>query len=310
MASVDLKQLRYFIAVAEEASFSRAAAKLHITQPPLSTRIKQLEEEIGVALLERSTRSVQLTEAGGVLLGEARQLFVQLERSLQTTQRVGHGEIGNLALGFVPSAANSAFPPLLKTFRQKYPDVAISLHEMSPAEQVEHLHAKRIDAAFFYLPSGSQPPFGYPDLDSQAVVQEPLVAIFPKGHPLTAWRRIDPGLLAGEPFILVAAHRGPGLRGIILEQCRKAGFMPDVVQEATLIQTIGGLVASGVGIALVPASLRRLQNTGVDYRPLQGEAPTVSMGIVWRRNEVSKILQAFLWVAAQQVENPHEASSP
>lgn len=307
---MELKQLRYFVAVAEEASFSRAAAKLHMTQPPLSTRIKQLEGELGVSLLNRSTRNVQLTEAGWVFLDEVRQLFAQLDQAIQTTRRVGHGEIGQLTLSFVPSATSLVLPPLLKAFRQQYPDVAISLHELSPAKQVQRLHTGRTDAAFFYLPSGTQLPFGFADLDSQVVLQEPLVVMLPRGHPLTARRRIDLATLNGEPFVLVAAHRGPGLRDVILEQCRQAGFTPDVVQEATLIQTIGGLVASGVGVALVPASLRRLHTTGVDYRPIQGATPMVAMGIVWQRANSSTILQRFLASAAQHSKTSHSTSQP
>jgi len=296
---MELKDLHCFVAVAEEESFSRAAGRLHMTQPPLSMRIKQLEDEVGASLFTRTTRRVQLTDAGWTFLADVRQLLLQLEQSVQTARRVGRGEVGRLALGFVPSAANEVLPPLLKAFRQRYPQVTLSLHELSPAELAMRLRAKRIDAAFFYLPSGQLPPFGHAELDSKPVSWEPLVAVFPEGHPLTAQRRIDLALLAGEPFILVASHRGSGLRDLILEQCRKAGFAPNVVQEATLIQTIGGLVASGVGVSLVPASLRRLQTVGVDYRPIKAdETPQVAMGIVWRHGDSHPLLQAFLDIAS------------
>lgn len=282
---MELKQLRYFVAVAEELSFSRAAERLHMTQPPLSAQIRGLEEDLGVQLFERSTRSVCLTAAGELFLDEMRLLLSQLEQSVRAARRVGHGEVGRLALGFVPSAASETLPPLLKAFREGFPDVDVSLHEMNPVQLVQALHERRVDAAFFYLPPGDIPPFGDADLDSKPVSREPLVVALPEGHPLTARRRIDLKTLAGEPLILVAAHRGSGLRDIILEQCRKANFMPDVVQEATLIQTIGGLVASGVGLALVPASLRRLQSTGVTYRSIQGDTTLVEMGVIWRRND-------------------------
>lgn len=296
---MELKQLRYFVTVAEELSFSRAAEVLHMTQPPLSAQIKHLEEEIGVPLFERSTRSVQLTPAGQLFLEETRRLFIQLDQSVRAAWRVGNGEVGRLALGFVPSAASETLPPLLKAFRGSFPDVDVSLHEMNPPQLVQALHDGRIDAAFFYLPSGDVPPFGDADLESRPVSQEPLVAVFPEGHPLTARRRVDLEALAEEPFILISAHRGSGLRDIILEQCRKANFTPDVVQEATLIQTIGGLVASGVGVALVPASLRRLQRTGVTYRSIQGETPMVEMGVIWLRENTNMILHSFLAVAMQ-----------
>jgi len=293
---MELAQLRYFVAVAEELSFSRAAERLHMTQPPLSARIRQLEEEMEVLLVERSTRSVRLTPAGEFFLEETQRMLFQLEQSTRAAWRVGNGQIGRLGLGFVPSAANETVPPVLRAFRESFPDVDVSLHEMNPAQLVRALHDGQIDAAFFYLPSGEIPPFGDAALESRPVSREPLVVALPEGHPLTARRRVDLAELSREPFILVAAHRGSGLRDTILEQCRCSGFMPDVIQEATLIQTIGGLVASGVGVALVPASLRRLQRTGVAYRSVQGETPVVEMGVIWRRNDPNKVLGSFLEV--------------
>lgn len=296
---VDIKQLRYFIAVAEERSFTRAAIKMHISQPPLSQRIKELEKDVGAKLFDRSTREVELTAAGSVFLDDARQLVAQLDRSVQTVRRISQGQIGRLVLGFVPSAANGVLPPLLKAFRQRYPDVTLALNELSPSEQVERLRTGRLDAAIFYLPPHLLSPFGYADLASEVISDEPLVVIFPEGHPLTARSHVDLAALAKEPFVLIAAHRGSGLRDLILEECRKANFTPDIAQEAALIQTVGGLVASGVGVALVPASLRRLQPTGVDYRALRGEPPKVSMGIVWKRDVVTRILQSFLNTAKE-----------
>lgn len=296
---MELKHLRYFVAVAEELNFSRAAQRLHMTQPPLSVQVKQLEEEIGVPLLERSTRNVRLTEAGQVFLEESRRLFGQLEQSVRTVRRVGHGEVGTLALGFVPTAASETLPPLLRVFRKGYPEVEITLHEMNPPQLVNGLRDGRIDAAFFYLPSGNVPPFGDATLDSMPVSREPLVVALPADHPLAARRRIEMASLSDEPFILLASHRGSGLRDIIVEHCRLAGFMPRVVQEATLVQTIVGLVASGVGVALVPASLRKLQSTGVTYRPVQGSAPMVEMGVVWRRGDGGAVLASFLRVAKE-----------
>lgn len=304
---MDLKQLRYFIAVAEEASFSNAAKRLHVTQPPLSTAIKNLEQEMGVQLFERSTRTVRLTEAGDAFFVETQQLFIHLDQSVQTARRIGQGDIGRLSLGFVPSAASGPLPPLLKNFRQRYPGVTTSLHEMNPAELVRGLSAGRIDAAFFYLPSARLPPFGEPELDSRPVSREPLVVALPEDHPAAARRRIELKSLAEQPFILVTGHRGSGLRDIILSTCHEAQFMPNVVQEATLIQTIGGLVASGVGMALVPASLRRLQSSGVSYRQIQDNTAFVEMGVVWKRDNENRILKGFLEVVA---DNTTLAATP
>lgn len=299
---MELRHLRYFVAVAEELSFSRAARRLHMTQPPLSAQVRQLEEEIGVPLFERSTRSVRLTEAGQLLLDETRRLLALLEQNVRMVRRVGHGEVGRLTLGFVPSASNNTLPPLLRVFRERFPDVELSLHEMNPRELVRALHDGRIDAAFFYLPHGAAPPFGDALLDSRPVLREALVVALPEGHALADEPEVGMRALADEPFVLVAAHQGTGLRDRIVELCRQDGYEPRVAQEAYLVQTVVGLVGSGVGISLVPASLRNLQTVGVVYRPLRDAVPTVDMGIVWRRDDSGVVLKEFLKVAAESFD--------
>jgi len=296
---VELKQLRYFVAVAEELSFSRAAQRLHMTQPPLSAQVKHLEEEIGVLLLERSTRNVRLTEAGYLFLEETRRFLAQLEQTDRMVRRVGQGEVGRLALGFVPSASNSALPPLLRVFRESFPDVELSLHEMNPRQLVHALHDKRIDAAFFYLPFDGSPPFGDASLNSRPVLREPLVAALPEGHPLATGREVEVRALVDDLFVLPAPYQGSGLRDRVIDLCRQAGFVPKVVQEAHLMQTVVGLVASGIGVALVPASLQKLQTTGVVCKPLRGLTPTVEMGIVWRRDDPGAVLGSFLKLVAE-----------
>lgn len=303
---MELKDLRCFVVVAEELSFSRAAQRLHMTQPPLSARVKHLEEELGVPLFERSTRNVRLTDAGRLLYEETRRLFVQLEQNARMVRRVGHGEVGRLTLGFVPSASNGPLPPLLRVFRQRFPDVELSLHEMNPRQSMDGLQDKWIDAAFFYLPFGDAPPFGNPALGYKAVSREPLVVALPEGHPLAAERRIKLRSLADEPFILTPPYQQAGLRDKVVELCRLAGFVPKAGQEAYLVQTGVGLVASGVGGALVPASLRNLQTTGVAYRPVQGSTPMVEMGVVWRREDPGVILDSFLGVVTEVLGDDRE----
>jgi DNA-binding transcriptional LysR family regulator len=296
---MELRDLRCFVTVAEELSFSRAAQRLHITQPPLSVRVKHLEEELGVTLLERSTRNVRLTEAGQLLLEEARQLFRQLEENTRMVRRVGRGEVGRLTLGFVASAANGPLPPLLRAFRERFLDVELSLYEMNPRQSVDALQDKRIDAAFFYLPFGDVPPFEDPTLGYRPVSCEPLFVALPDGHPLAGQRQIELQSLADEPFILVPRYQRAGLHDTVVELCRQAGFVPKVVQETYLVQTSVGLVASGIGITLVPASLRNLQTTGVVYRSVQGSTPTVQLGVVWRRDDPGVILNSFLRVVTE-----------
>ncbi len=281
------------MAVAEEASFNRAARKLHMSQPPLSNQIKQLEKELGVVLFERTSRGVRVTEAGELLLEEARRIFVQMDQTTRAVRRVGNGEVGRLTLGFVPSASDEALPPILNDFRERYPEVELFLREMRPNLIVQRLHAGQIDAGLLYLPLED------PALESECVLREPLVLALPEGHSLADEESVELGALAGEPFILPARYAMmPGLYGQVIEACQKAGFSPEAVQkDVWLMQTIVGLVAGGMGVALVPASLRNLRRRGVVYKFVGGLSPTVELGVVWRREERSAVLGSFLEVA-------------
>ncbi|MGH3087409.1 MAG: LysR family transcriptional regulator [Rubrobacteraceae bacterium] len=293
-----MRRLRYFVAVAEEASFNRAAKKLHMSQPPLSNQIKQLEKELGVMLFERTSRGVRVTEAGELLLEEARRLFVQMDQTTRLVRRVGHGEVGRLTLGFVPSASDEALPPILNDFRDRYPEVELFLREMKPDLIVQRLHDKQIDAGLLYLPLED------PALEVECVLREPLVLALPETHPLAAEEKVDLRKLSEEPFILPARYAMmPGLHGQVTEACRRAGFSPEAVQkDVWLMQTIVGLVAGGIGVALVPASLRNLRRRGVAYRSVSGLSPTVELGVVWRREAQSAVLRSFLGVAKRSFQ--------
>src|SRR5215212_2572560 len=292
---MELRRLRYFMAVAEELSFNRAAKRLHISQPPLSNQIKQLEEELEVRLFERSSRGVRMTEAGELLLEEARRIFVQVDQTVSVIRRVGHGEVGYLTLGFVPSASNEVLPPILRAFRNRFPEVDLFLREMRPDRIVERLRDKQIDAGFVYLP------FEDPSLNIECVSREPLVLALPETHPLAPEPRVELQSVAEEPFILPARYQKmPGLYGQVTGACREAGFVPNAVQkDVWLMQTIVGLVAGGTGVALVPASLRNFRRKGVVYRTVRGLSPTVEMGMVWRRGDSSAVLWAFLDVVEE-----------
>jgi len=292
---MELRRLRYFVAVAEELSFNRAAKRLHIAQPPLSNQIKQLEEELGVLLFERSSRGVRMTEAGELLLEEARRIFVQVDQTVNVIRRVGPGEVGRLTLGFGPSACNEVLPPILRVFGDRYPQVELFLREMRPDRIVQRLRDKQIDAGFLYLPLEDA------SLNIECVSREPLVLALPDAHPLSSKRRVELQEVASEPFVLPARYqRMPGLYGQVTEACRQAGFTPNAVQkDVWLMQTIVGLVASGIGVALVPASLRNFRRKGVVYKTVQGLSPTVEMGSVWRRSDSSAVLGAFLDVVGE-----------
>lgn len=288
---MDFRRLRYFVAVAEEQNFSRAAERLHMAQPPLSDQIKRLEGELGVRLFERTSRGARLTEAGRLLLVEARRVFVQIEQMSEMVGRVGNGEVGRLTIGFVPSASNDMLPPILRKFRDEYPDVQLYLQEMNPDWLVRGLYEGRIDVSFFYLP------FEDAALAHRPVSREPLVVALPEGHPLAGEDELDLGSLAEEPFVLPAKYEMPGLHAQVMEACRQAEFVPRAVQkEIWLMQTILGLVAGGLGVALVPASLRNFLRKGVIYKTLRDLSPTVEMGVVWRRDEDAPVLHAFLGI--------------
>jgi DNA-binding transcriptional LysR family regulator len=292
---MDLRRLRYFVAVAEELSFSRAAQRLRISQPPLSNQIKQLEEELGVQLFKRSSRGVRITDAGEVLLADARRIFVQLEQTTRIVQRVGHGEVGRLTLGFVPSASNEMLPSILRTFRHRYPEVELFLREMRPDRVVQRLHDQQIDAGFLYLSLDDA------SLNVECVSREPLVLALPESHRLASKPRIALQALTEEPFILPARYSMPGLYGQVTKACHQAGFVPRAVQkDVWLMQTIVGLVAGNIGVALVPASLRNLRRRGVVYKQVYGLSPTVELGMVWRRNDLGAVLHSFLRVVRSQ----------
>lgn len=293
---MELRRLRYFVVVAEELSFNRAAKRLHISQPPLSNQIKQLEEELGVLLFKRSSRGVRLTDAGELLLEEARRIFIQLEQTARMVERVGSGKTGRLSLGFVPSATNEVLPPVLYRFQRGFPDVELFLHEMMPDQVVRRLHGRQIDVGFFYLP------FDDSALAFRPVSREPLVVALSETHPSANEPEIDLRTLEREPFILPMRYEMPGLYGQVTEVCRQAGFTPRAVQkDVWLMQTIVGLVAGGIGVALVPASLRNFRRKGVVYKTVRDLSPKVEMGMAWRRNDPSAVLGAFLDVVGEVV---------
>lgn len=288
---MDMRRLRYFVVVAEEQNFSRAAERLHMAQPPLSDQIKRLEQALGVVLFDRSSRGARLTKAGELLLVEARRLLVQADQTAALVRRAGQGEVGRLTLGFVPSASNSVLPPVLSRFRERYPDVQLYLQEMNPDWLVAGLHEGRIDVSFFYLP------FQDRALAHEPVSREPLVVALPASHAMASEDEIDLSDLADQPFVLPARYRMLGLYGQVVSACRDAGFEPEAVQkEVWLMQTIVALVAGGLGVALVPASLQNLSRAGVVYRPVRDLSPTVEMGVVWRRDERNPVVATFLKV--------------
>jgi DNA-binding transcriptional LysR family regulator len=290
---MELRHLRYFIAVAEELNFSRAAERLHMAQPPLSQQIRALEEELGVKLFDRATRPLQLTLAGQTLLVEARLAVARVEQAVRLTQQACRGELGCLTVGFSSSIANSILPDILLEFRRRFPDVELSLCEFTSFPKIQGLRERAIDVGFFYLPNDA---LEADDLSSLTLWEEPLIVVLPETHPLATRSEIPLRSLKDEAFVFPTRQLVPSLSGQIDRLCDLAGFTPKVIQEATFMLTILGLIAGGVGVALLPANAQNLQRKGVVYRPLQGQTATIQIAIAWRRDDASVILHNFLEV--------------
>ena len=288
---MELRHLRYFIAVAEELHFSKAAERLHIAQPPLSQQIQQLEAELGVELFHRKTkRQVQLTEAGQVFLQEAYQLLAQLGKAIELTQRTGRGEIGQLQVGFTSLVTYDLLPMILRQFREQFPEVELVLQELTTTQQEEALQNRRIHVGF------AHPPLEDNALSHECIQQEPLILALLETHPLVKQEYISVRSLADENFIMFPRHLGPGLYDQIVSLCQQGNFSPKVTQEAIQMQTIIGLVSAGMGIAIVPSSLQNLQRSGVVYRAVEEETPLVETAVVWQEEDMKPVLREFLQV--------------
>ncbi|MDF5718530.1 MAG: LysR family transcriptional regulator [Rhizonema sp. NSF051] len=287
---MELRHLRYFVTLAEELHFGRAAERLHIAQPPLSQQIRQLEIELGFDLFHRTKRKVQLTVAGLVFLEEAQQILKQLEQAIQIGRQTSRGEIGQLAIGFVSSAGYNVLPKILRTFRISLPGVVLELRELTTFQQVQWLRERRIDVGFI------RPPIEETGFSTETIFREPLVVALPETHPLANKLNLSLASLCSEPFILFSRINAPGLYDTLISLCQQAGFSPMVVQEAIQMQTIVSLVAAEIGVAIVPASLQHLQRTGVVYKILQEATPEVPLNMIWRQNDISPTVQQFIEV--------------
>ena len=288
--NLELRQLRYFVAVAEELHFGRAARRLHMTQPPLSQTILALEELLGAPLFVRSRREVSLAPAGLALLPEARRMLAQAQQLPELARRAAQGEAGRLVLAFVSSADYSVLPPFLRAYRAAFPQVKISLREATSDMQLDQLLHGRIDAGLLIAPLSDRARI---DLDYLPVLSEPLILAAPSGS-LEGAAPVRLKALPPLPLIIFPRAIAPALHDTILGVFRAAGVTPEIGQEAIQMQTIVGLVSAGMGIALVPQSVSNLMRPGVEYRSLADPAPLVETGLAWRRDNTSPVLQGFL----------------
>ncbi|MBD2625249.1 LysR family transcriptional regulator [Trichormus variabilis] len=286
---MELRHLRYFIAVAEELHFSKAAEKLHIAQPPLSQQIQQLETELGVKLFDRKTkRQVQLTEAGKVFLQEAYQLLEQIETAVALTQRTGRGETGQLRIGFTSLVIYDLLPLILRKFREQFLEVEIELLELTTSQQEQALRDSLINVGF------AHPPLEDDTLSYECIHKETLVVALSSTHLLAQKDYISVRSLLNEPLIMFPRYLAPGLYDRIMSLFHQANFSPNITQEAIQMQTIIGLVSAEMGVAITPSSLQNLQRSGVVYRPILEEVPLIETAIIWQQDRLTPIIENFL----------------
>jgi len=284
---MDLRQLRYFMAVAEELSFTRAAARLHLSQPPISRAIKQLEEDVGVALLERSRQYVRLTAAGAHFYEEARSIIAAAATAVSSTRRVAEGRAGKLTIGIGGTAAY-VLPELLSTFRRRFPDVHLVLNPLNLAYHQGALSEGKIDVGLVVLPIEN------PALQVRLLCRMRLVVAMPADHRLVSRRVISLTELAEEPFVLVPLARGRGFGRLIVACCRRAGFLPQIVQEAEPMVVVVGMVGAGAGIAVVPLAMQSAGLPKVVFRPLKEKYAEARIALAWRRERPSPMVGALL----------------
>lgn len=279
--------MRYFIAVAEELHFGRAAERLHMAQPPLSQQIKGLEEELGVKLFDRTRRKVELTSAGRLFLDEVRLTLKQAERARRIAVDAEQGVRGRLRIGFVTSASYSILPAVIRRFRQENPFIDLELTEMIPARQLKALETHEIDAGIL------RPPVENKNMVLDTILEEPLVVALPSGHSKAGHKAVDLKGLAEEAFVLFPGRHGPGLNDVVFQACHAAGFVPHVSYEPNAMQTILAYVAGGLGISLVPESLSTFHQGSIAYRPLRGRRVKMELSLLTRAGEESAPVKGF-----------------
>lgn len=293
---MELRHLRHFVALAEEEHFGRAAERVFVVQQALSNSIRNLEDEVGVPLVLRTTRRVQLTPAGREFLIGARETLAQAAQTVERARRAARGEVGHLTVGFVSGLAFGGLPEIVRSFRELYPNVSVELRELTAQEQEAALRGGQIELGLMLLPVRD------PGLDSRPLWRQPLVAALPAGHPLARKRRLKIGDLAGERFVFFPRHLRATYFDQVMRWCAASGFTPNVVQEAIEIPTLLSLVAAGIGVFLPIEFFSRLALPGVVYRPLE-DAPVVEIVAVWRREAGrDPTLRAFLTVAREALE--------
>ena len=291
--SIDLKQLRYFLAVAEEKSFSRAAERLHISQPPLSQQIMKLEGELGVRLFARTTRSFELTVAGRALMGEAADLLGRMRMTIDTIRQIDRGEVGRLRVGIVGSAMWGPVPSLLEQFHTRFPRVSWTLHESGPTTQYEALRAKQIDVGFWREPKMDEADLRQDNLRQDLCFRENVCVAIHDQHPLARHASIELMDIAREPMLSMMLDKSAFPRYLV-QCCVNAGFQPTIFQEATEPQTLLAMVGAGLGVTLLPETTSRIGWPGVVFLPIRSNPPSANLYITYTTQDDAPVVRAFL----------------
>jgi DNA-binding transcriptional LysR family regulator len=296
---MELRHLRYFLAVADELNFRRAAERIGIAQPPLSSQIHDLESELGVQLFRRVPKGAELTEAGVAFLGEVPAVFEQVERAVRLAQRGGRGEVGQLRVGYTGSAAfNEIVPTALRNFRRTYPEVELNLEELNTPPLLDRLSHNRLDAVF--IRPSKEPPAG---VNLLSLPSEGMMVVVPAEHRLARSYAVELKALAGEPLIMFSRSLGPALFDEVIGTCRSVGFEPVIGQVAPQITSIANLVAVELGVSIVPARMANAAVPGVVFLPITGVAPVARLGLATRLDDRSVITRNFVSFVRQAAES-------
>ncbi len=298
---MELRHLRYFVAVAEQQSFSRAAKRLHISQSAISEQVADLENEIGVKLLERGSRKTVLTQSGTILLTHARRLLMDANHAVQETQRAERGEVGTLRIGFFGGGLGDGFPPLIRAFRALHPRVELALVELSSTDQWPALLDGRIDIGFTLVPE----PQYRRELRWETVQHDPIVAVLPKTHPAAKSKKIDLKSLAGERFVLSSRGVSPAVYDKVMELCTEAGFSPNVASISTVWSSVILMVRSGEGVALLPLNQQQASANDLVFIPLQSKNAFVDMCLAWAGQRERPILRSFRELTRGHIRGIH-----
>lgn len=293
---IDIRHLRYFVAVAEELHFGRAARRLGMTQPPLSLQIRQLEQSYGVMLFDRTNRAVALTAAGHVLLDEARALIAEFDGIGGIVQRAARGETGSLSVAFVGWVMFHTLPRIIRRFREDFPSVRVELREESTAAQLVGLRSGEFDVGFLREPPRD------PELTTETLMKENLVLAISKRHPLASRKRLRLSDLAHEDFVLFPPDLTPGLYARVLAVCAEAHVQPRIVQTSREIQTTISLVEAGLGVTIVPESVQQMAWRTVRYVPIRSPNAATRIDVAWRPDNRNAVLPAFLEIARAEAE--------